>query len=178
MLDGIPSTADCIGTTAVGLCLGEDDMAVVAAVVAVFGLSEVVIAAADDDGSLPVNSSFLILDFRSSSSSHTVEGAVVEMVDSVALCSGTRGRSRKAPPSDTKRELRAVLGRVTGRAGSALGFVVEFAAENRLAIALLGKSAGWELWVSRPICGIVVSCVFDRDSTLGTCCPIEERLRR
>jgi hypothetical protein len=131
--------ADCNGVTGVGLCFGDDDM-VVAAVVAVFGLSEVVIAAADDGGSLPVNSSFLILDFKSSNSSHTVEGAVVEMVDSVAFGSGMRGRSRKVP-SETRRALRAVLGREKVR-GSALVVVVEFAAEYRREIALRGRSAG------------------------------------
>jgi hypothetical protein len=83
MVDGIPSIADCSWFTA-GLCFGEDDV-VVAAVVAVFGRSDVVMAAADDGGSFPVNSSFRIRDFRSSNSSHTVDGAVVEMVDSVAL---------------------------------------------------------------------------------------------
>lgn len=83
MLEGMPSIADWSWVTA-GLCFGEDDI-VVAAVVAVFGLSDVVIAAAEDGGSLPVSSSFRILDLRSSSSSQTVEGAVVEMVDSVAL---------------------------------------------------------------------------------------------
>ena len=143
ILDGIPSIADCNGATAVALCLGEEDM-VVAAVVAVFGRSEAVIAAAEDGGNLPVSSSFLILDFKSSSSSHTVEGAVVEMVDSVALCSDMRGLSRKAFPSDTKRVLRAVLGREKVR-GSTLVFVVEIAAEYRLDLALQGGSAGWEL---------------------------------
>src|ERR1700712_1686719 len=128
MLDGIPSIADCSCVTVVALCFGEEEIVVVAAVVAVFGLSEVVIAAAEDGGNLPVNSSFLILDLRSSSSSHTVDGAVVEMVDSVALCSGMRGGSRKAPPSDPKRALRAVLGREKVR-GSALVLVFEVAAE-------------------------------------------------
>jgi hypothetical protein len=141
MLDGIPSIADVSWGTAVGLCLGEEDM-VVAAVVAVFGLSEVLIAAAEDGGSFPVNSSFLMRDFRSSSSSHTVEGAVVEMVDSVALLSGIRGRSRKAPPSETRRLLRAVLGRENVRAGSAFVFVFELVLEYRLEMVLRGASAG------------------------------------
>ena len=69
-----------------GLCCGDPDI-VVAAVVAVRGLSAELIAAADDEGSLPVSSSLRILDFRSSNSSQTVEGAVVEIVDSVATCS-------------------------------------------------------------------------------------------
>jgi hypothetical protein len=77
------------------LCLGEDDK-VVACVVAVRGLSfEPVIAAADEGGSFPVSSSFLILDFRSSNSSQTVEGAVVEIVDSVFVCSCILNRSAK-----------------------------------------------------------------------------------
>jgi hypothetical protein len=83
MVDGMPSIADCSCVTA-ALGFGEEE-SVVAAVVAVFGLSELVIAAADDGGSFPVSSNFLILDLRSSSSSHTVEGAVVDIVDSVAL---------------------------------------------------------------------------------------------
>ena len=74
------------------LFLGEIER-VVAAVVAVRGLSLVVIAAAEDGGSLPVSSSLLILDLRSSSSDHTVEGAVVEIVDSVATWSAPRDRS-------------------------------------------------------------------------------------
>ena len=78
-----------------GLCFGDDDK-VVAWVVAVLGRSwELFIAAADEDGILPVSSSFLILDFRSSSSSHTVDGAVVEMVDSVVVCSCIRKRSAR-----------------------------------------------------------------------------------
>jgi hypothetical protein len=75
------------------LCFGDVDI-VVAWVVAVRGLSvEPAMAAADEGGSLPVSSSFLILDLRSSSSSHTVDGAVVEMVDSVLVCSCIRKRS-------------------------------------------------------------------------------------
>lgn len=76
--------ADCNGATT-GLLLGDEDIVVVAAVVAVFGRSDVDIAAAEDGGSFPVSSNFRIRDFKSSSSSQTVEGAVVEMVDSVAL---------------------------------------------------------------------------------------------
>lgn len=58
---------------------------VVTVVVAVRGLSVDMcdMAAAEDVGSFPVSSSFRILDLRSSSSSHTVEGAVVDKVDSV-----------------------------------------------------------------------------------------------
>jgi hypothetical protein len=54
-------------------------------VAAVRGLSTETLdmAAADDAGNFPVNSSFLILDLRSSSSSQTVEGAVVDRLDSV-----------------------------------------------------------------------------------------------
>jgi hypothetical protein len=61
--------------------LGDEDM-VVAVVVAVGGRSSdnLDTAAPEVDGSLPVSSS---LDLRSSSSSHTVEGAVFDKVDSV-----------------------------------------------------------------------------------------------
>ena len=54
-------------------CLGDESM-VVGAVVAVLGLSleSADTAAADVGGNLPVNSSFLIRDFSSSSSSQTV----------------------------------------------------------------------------------------------------------
>lgn len=65
-------------------CFGDEDI-VVTVVVAVRGRSPEAdeIAAPDDCGNLPVNSSLRILDFRSSSSSQTVDGAVVETVDSV-----------------------------------------------------------------------------------------------
>ncbi len=65
-------------------CFGEDDI-VVTVVVAVRGRSRVALdtAAADELGSCPVSSSLRILDLRSSNSSQTVEGAVVESVDSV-----------------------------------------------------------------------------------------------
>jgi hypothetical protein len=64
--------------------LGDEDM-VVAVVVAVGGRSSdnLDTAAPEVDGSLPVSSSRCILDLRSSSSSHTVEGAVFDKVDSV-----------------------------------------------------------------------------------------------
>lgn len=88
----MPSIVDANAVAEGLLFLGELDN-VVAAVVAVRGRSVDVMAAADEGGSLPVSSSFLILDLRSSSSSHTVEGAVVEMVDSVATFSPTRKRS-------------------------------------------------------------------------------------
>ena len=73
--------------------LGEDDI-VVTVVVAVAGRSLEArdIAAPEVAGSLPVNSSLCILDLRSSNSSHTVDGAVVDTVDSVPsarrVCSG------------------------------------------------------------------------------------------
>src|SRR5271163_3498385 len=75
-------------------CFGDADI-VVAFVVAVRGLSPVAedIAAADEEGNFPVNSSFLMRDFRSSSSSQTVDGAVVDMVDSVVSRTGYFGRS-------------------------------------------------------------------------------------
>jgi hypothetical protein len=55
------------------------------AVFAVRGLSLVgeYIAAEEDGGSFPVSSSFLIRSLRSSNSSQTVDGAVVDNVDSV-----------------------------------------------------------------------------------------------
>lgn len=67
---------------------------VVAAVVAVLGLSADDMAAADEGGNLPVNSSLRIRDLRSSNSSQTVEGAAVEAVDSVAFCSPNLERSK------------------------------------------------------------------------------------
>jgi len=75
-------------------CFGDVDM-VVAFVVAVRGLSPVAedIAAAEEEGNFPVSSSFLIRDFRSSSSSQTVDGAVVDIVDSVASRARYFGRS-------------------------------------------------------------------------------------
>jgi hypothetical protein len=71
---------------------GEDDM-VVTVVVAVGGRSLEArdIAAPEVGGNLPVNSNLCILDLSSSSSSQTVEGAVVDTVDSVP--SATRGVS-------------------------------------------------------------------------------------
>jgi hypothetical protein len=83
-----PATASWL---ALRSCFGEE-LIVVGAVVAVLGLSELapppVTAALEVDGILPVSSSFLIRDFRSSSSSHTVEGAVCESTesDSAADC--------------------------------------------------------------------------------------------
>lgn len=57
----------------------------VTVVVAVRGLSPETldIAAADEGGNFPVSSNFRILDFKSSNSSQTVDGAVVDKVDSV-----------------------------------------------------------------------------------------------
>lgn len=62
-----------------------DDEAVVAVVVAVGGRSSVNLdtAAPEVGGSLPVSSRRWMRDLRSSSSSHTVEGAVFDVVDSV-----------------------------------------------------------------------------------------------
>ena len=72
------------GLLALRPCFGDDDR-VVTVVVAVRGRSPdtLDIAAADEEGSFPVSSNFRILDFKSSSSSHTVDGAVVDNVDSV-----------------------------------------------------------------------------------------------
>ena len=93
---GTPSIADSVGEIPVLVSLGDADI-VVALVVAVRGLSPVAvaedIAAAEDEGNFPVNSSFFIRDFKSSSSSQTVEGAVVDMVDSVVLRPRYFGRS-------------------------------------------------------------------------------------
>ena len=90
--------ADCMCTTFL-LCFGDDDI-VVTVVVAVLGLSIDDMAAADEVGSLPVSSSFLMRDFRSSSSSHTVDGAVVDIVDSVG---GAALGAYRAFESDTYR---------------------------------------------------------------------------
>ena len=66
-------------------CFGEEPM-VVGAVVAVRGLSEpdppLMSAALEVGGIFPVSSSFLMRDFKSSSSSQTVEGAVCESTES------------------------------------------------------------------------------------------------
>src|SRR2546430_6827440 len=80
-------------------CFGDVDI-VVAFVVAVRGLSPVAedIAAADEDGNFRVSSSFLNRDFKSSSSSHTVDGAVVEMVESVA----SRARYLSRSPASSR----------------------------------------------------------------------------
>ena len=62
---------------------GDEDVFVIV-VLAVPGLSPnaVAIAALDEAGSLPMTSKLLILDFKSSSSSQSVEGALVDVVDS------------------------------------------------------------------------------------------------
>ena len=93
-VDGTPGTAEGVSLLGPdGLFFGEDDKAV-AWVEPVLGRSlEVVMAAADEEGILPVSSNFFILDFKSSSSSHTVDGAVVEIVDSVLVGSCIRIRS-------------------------------------------------------------------------------------
>jgi hypothetical protein len=77
---------------------------VVIVVVAVGGLSAdaLDIAAPDVGGSFPVNSSLCILDFNSSSSSQTVEGAVVDTVDSVpSAARGVSGVSCRSVVRDT-----------------------------------------------------------------------------
>lgn len=81
-----------------------DMEAVVTVVLAVAGRSSdsFVTAAPEVEGSLPVSSRRLILDLSSSSSSQTVEGAVVEAVDSVPstpfwmswFCGGGRSKDR------------------------------------------------------------------------------------
>src|ERR1700722_10545902 len=73
---------------------GDVDIVVIV-VVAVGGLSPDACetAAPEVAGSFPVSSSFLIRDFRSSSSSQTVDGAVVDIVESVASRARYFGRS-------------------------------------------------------------------------------------
>lgn len=100
------------------VCLGEADM-VVAAVVAVLGLSADDIAAAEDCGSFPVSSSLRILDFKSSNSSQTVEGAAVETDDSVVFLSPYFGRSTYPESEKILVFLRFVFDRCTGRIVSA-----------------------------------------------------------
>lgn len=91
-------SASADGVLTLRWCLGEVDRAVMV-VAAVRGLSCAApdIAAWDDGGNFPVSSSLRILDFKSSSSSQTVEGAVVDGVDSVpsarALSVSARARS-------------------------------------------------------------------------------------
>ena len=65
-------------------CLGDGDI-VVMVVVAVAGRSPRMldIAALDVEGIFPLSSSFLILEFRSSSCSRIIDGALVDIVDSV-----------------------------------------------------------------------------------------------
>ncbi len=86
---------------------GEDET-VVRVVVAVGGLSADVceMAAPDEGGNLPVNSNFLIRDFRSSNSSHTVEVAVVEEVEFVSVArdiSRTAALCRELPTTRSTR---------------------------------------------------------------------------
>lgn len=80
-----PLTVDASGELLVTRACFGDDETVVTVVVAVGGLSlnAPTIAAPDVEGSFPVSSSLRNLDFKSSSSSHTVEGALVDTVDSV-----------------------------------------------------------------------------------------------
>lgn len=86
-------------------CFGEEDK-VVMAVFAVRGLSlvGVYIAAEDDGGSFPVSSSFLMRSFRSSSSSQTVDGAVVDSVDSVPSAPRDRSVSARGRPVTSEAE--------------------------------------------------------------------------
>lgn len=80
----LPASAGCPFATYPGFRFGELDT-LVAVVFAVYGRSSETrdMAAPEVEGSLPVNSSRLMRDFKSSNSSHTVEGPVVEAVDSV-----------------------------------------------------------------------------------------------
>jgi hypothetical protein len=96
--------AESVGEMLALACFGDTDI-VVAFVVAVLGLSPVAedIAAAEEEGNFPVSSSFLIRDFRSSSSSQTVDGAVVDIVESVA------SRARYFERSATSSRPRALL---------------------------------------------------------------------
>lgn len=81
-------------------CCGDDDN-VVTVVVAVRGRSPDALdmAAADEAGSFPVSSSFRIRDLRSSSSSQTLDGAVVDNVDSVPSCLALSDSSRERSPT-------------------------------------------------------------------------------
>lgn len=86
-----------VGVLILRWCFGEVDNAVTV-VAAVRGRSWAApeIASCEDGGSLPVSSSLRIRDLRSSSSSQTVEGALVDRVDSVpsrALSVSPRTRS-------------------------------------------------------------------------------------
>lgn len=76
--------ASAVDAVAFATRFGDPDM-VVALVVAVVGRSSETrdMAAPELAGSLPVISRRCILDLRSSSSSHTVDGAAVDAVDSV-----------------------------------------------------------------------------------------------
>lgn len=67
------------------LCLGGEEKAVVTVVAAVRGLSAAAddMAACEDGGNFPVNSRLRIRDLRPSSSSQTVDGALVDKVDSL-----------------------------------------------------------------------------------------------
>lgn len=64
------------------ICFGEDEKLVIA-VLAVRGRSPDTFDNAEEEGNLPVSSRLRIRAFKSSNSSHTVEGAVVDRVDSV-----------------------------------------------------------------------------------------------
>lgn len=101
-------------------CFGDDD-SVVTVVVAVRGLSPdiVDIAAADEAGNFPVNSNFQILDFRSSNSSHTVDGAVVDNVDSVPSCLyfSMSGLIRSVASDPAKAEVVRLPDKLEGRYG-------------------------------------------------------------
>lgn len=91
-------------------CFGGEDKVVVA-VFAVRGLSlvGVYIAAEDDGGSFPVISSFLIRSLRSSNSSQTVDGAVVDKVDSVPSARDRSVSARGRPVTSEADGCRLVL---------------------------------------------------------------------
>lgn len=96
--------------------LGDEDM-VVAVVAAVRGRSPPEfeaedMAACDDGGNLPVNSSLRMRDLRSSSSSQTVDGALVERVDSVPswrFLSGYSTRTRSVVSDELGRRLLRIV---------------------------------------------------------------------
>ncbi len=97
--------------------LGEEDK-VVTVVVAVGGRSFEArdMAAPAVGGILPVNSSLCILDFKSSNSSHTVDGAVVETDDSVpSAARGVSGASCISVERETSGEELYVRGVVYDR---------------------------------------------------------------
>lgn len=114
-LGALAASVSSAGTLALRPCFGDDDN-VVTVVVAVRGLSPepLDMAVCEDGGSLPVSSSFLMRDFKSSSSSQTVEGAAVERVDSVPS-SRARSKSGRGRSPTSEEETCLLLPRIVDR---------------------------------------------------------------